>query len=157
LHHVNDGPLAKAEQKGGAFVEDVVKAQERIRLQLLTAPVDGVVQQLAIHTVGGFQPSCLQSEEGLSQLRAGLRMGVTVAFSSLALRVSQFSARLNLMEYRGIRYTIRPGIERGQWFVVIHPEVVEVSANKNFGAREGISFRPTHGRSSRVLSPIAPK
>jgi hypothetical protein len=149
------------------------KSQRRIDVQVMSAfPLTGghcitsttghwrkpsVVQQLAIHTVGGFQPSCLQSEEGLSQLRAGLRMGVTVAFSSLALRVSQFSARLNLMEYRGIRYTIRPGIERGQWFVVIHPEVVEVSANKNFGAREGISFRPTHGRSSRVLSPIAPK
>jgi hypothetical protein len=40
------------------------------------------------------------------------------------------------MEYRGIRYTIRAGIERGQWFVVIHPEGVEVSANKIFGARE---------------------
>jgi uncharacterized protein YcgI (DUF1989 family) len=40
------------------------------------------------------------------------------------------------MEYRGIRYTIRAGIERGQWFVVIHPEGAEVSANKIFGARE---------------------
>jgi hypothetical protein len=49
---------------------------------------------------------------------------------------SQFSARLNLMEYRGIRYTIRAGIERGQWFVVIHPEGVEMSSNKIFEARE---------------------
>ena len=40
------------------------------------------------------------------------------------------------MEYRGIRYTIRAGIERGQWFVVIHTEGAEVSANKIFGARE---------------------
>jgi hypothetical protein len=41
------------------------------------------------------------------------------------------------MEYRGIRYTIRTGIERGQWFVVIHPDgVKEVSSNKIFGARE---------------------
>ena len=40
------------------------------------------------------------------------------------------------MEYRGIRYTIRAGIERGQWFVVIHPEGAEMSANKIFGARE---------------------
>jgi len=56
--------------------------------------------------------------------------------SALALRVFQFSAKLNLMEYRGIRYTIRVGIERGQWFVVIHPEGVEVSSNKIFGSRE---------------------
>jgi hemolysin D len=45
--------LAKAEQKAGGLVEDVKKAEERTRLQELTAPVDGVVQQLAIHTVGG--------------------------------------------------------------------------------------------------------
>jgi hypothetical protein len=44
------------------------------------------------------------------------------------------------MEYRGIRYTIRAGIEHGQWFVVIHPEGVEVSSNKIFGAREDAEF-----------------
>jgi hemolysin D len=45
--------LAKAEQKVGGLAQDVIKAEERTRLQLLTAPVDGVVQQLAVHTVGG--------------------------------------------------------------------------------------------------------
>jgi hemolysin D len=45
--------LAKAEQKAGGLVEDIKKAEERTRLQLLTAPVDGTVQQLAVHTVGG--------------------------------------------------------------------------------------------------------
>ncbi len=44
------------------------------------------------------------------------------------------------MEYRGIRYTIRAGIARGQWFVVIHPEGIEVSSNKIFGAREYAEF-----------------
>ena len=45
--------LAKAEQKTGALAQDVIKAEQRTKLQLLTAPVDGVVQQLAVHTVGG--------------------------------------------------------------------------------------------------------
>jgi hemolysin D len=45
--------LAKAEQKAGGLAQDVVKAEQRTKLQLLTAPVDGVVQQLAVHTVGG--------------------------------------------------------------------------------------------------------
>ena len=31
----------------------MIKAQERTKLQLLTAPVEGVVQQLAVYTVGG--------------------------------------------------------------------------------------------------------
>jgi hemolysin D len=45
--------LAKAEQKAAGAAQDVVKAERRTKLQVLTAPVDGVVQQLAIHTVGG--------------------------------------------------------------------------------------------------------
>src|SRR4029079_12337311 len=45
--------LAKAEQKAGGLVQDVIKAEQRTKLQLLAAPVDGVVQQLAVHTVGG--------------------------------------------------------------------------------------------------------
>ncbi len=45
--------LAKAEQKASGLEQDVIKAEQRTKLQYLTAPVDGVVQQLAIHTVGG--------------------------------------------------------------------------------------------------------
>jgi hemolysin D len=46
--------LAKAEQKAAALAQDVIKAGERTKLQLLTAPVDGAVQQLAVHTIGGI-------------------------------------------------------------------------------------------------------
>ena len=45
--------LAKAEQKAAGLVQDVIKAEQRTSLQKLTAPVEGVVQQLAIHTIGG--------------------------------------------------------------------------------------------------------
>ena len=45
--------LAKAEQKANGLAQDLIKAEQKIRLQLLTAPVDGTVQQLAVHTVGG--------------------------------------------------------------------------------------------------------
>jgi hemolysin D len=45
--------LAKAEQKAAGLVQDVIKAERRTSLQKLTAPVEGVVQQLAIHTIGG--------------------------------------------------------------------------------------------------------
>jgi hemolysin D len=47
------GELAEAERKAGGFTEDLAKAERRSRLQLLTAPVDGVVQQLSVHTIGG--------------------------------------------------------------------------------------------------------
>jgi hemolysin D len=45
--------LAKAEPKAAGLAQDVIKAEERTRLQVLKAPVDGIVQQLAVHTVGG--------------------------------------------------------------------------------------------------------
>jgi hemolysin D len=45
--------LAKGEQKANGLAQDLIKAQQKTRLQQLTSPVDGVVQQLAVHTVGG--------------------------------------------------------------------------------------------------------
>jgi hemolysin D len=45
--------LSKAEQKTASLTQDVIKAEQRTKLQRLTASVDGVIQQLAVHTVGG--------------------------------------------------------------------------------------------------------
>jgi hemolysin D len=45
--------LTKAEQKAAGLAQDVIKAEQRTKLQVLAAPVDGVVQQLAVHTIGG--------------------------------------------------------------------------------------------------------
>jgi len=45
--------LAEAERKAKGLSEDVIRAQHRAALQDLTAPVDGTVQQLAVHTIGG--------------------------------------------------------------------------------------------------------
>jgi hemolysin D len=45
--------LAKTEQKAAGLAQDLIKAEQRTRLQQLTAPIDGLVQQLAVHTVGG--------------------------------------------------------------------------------------------------------
>jgi hemolysin D len=47
------GELVEAQRKASGFRADLVKAEQRTKLQLLTAPVDGTVQQLAVHTVGG--------------------------------------------------------------------------------------------------------
>ena len=51
-HGISDD-LAKAGQKANGLTQDLIKAEQRTRLQQLSAPVDGVVQQLAIHTIGG--------------------------------------------------------------------------------------------------------
>jgi hemolysin D len=51
--HTVSSDLVEAQRKAAGLGEDLIKAQQRTRLQLLTAPVDGTVQQLAVHTVGG--------------------------------------------------------------------------------------------------------
>jgi hemolysin D len=48
------GELVEAQRKAAGLREDVIKGLQRTALQQLTSPVDGVVQQLAIHTVGGI-------------------------------------------------------------------------------------------------------
>src|ERR1700730_13739451 len=47
------GELVEAQRKAAALREDLIKAEQRTKLQLLTAPVDGAVQQLSVHTIGG--------------------------------------------------------------------------------------------------------
>ena len=45
--------LSTVETKAASLMQDVMKAGQRADLQRLTTPIDGVVQQLAVHTVGG--------------------------------------------------------------------------------------------------------
>ncbi len=47
------GELVTAESKAAGLAQDLIRAQQRNRLESLLAPVDGTVQQLAIHTLGG--------------------------------------------------------------------------------------------------------
>jgi hemolysin D len=45
--------LADAEQKAAQSAEDLIRTEKKMQDQVLRAPIDGVVQQLALHTIGG--------------------------------------------------------------------------------------------------------
>lgn len=45
--------LAEVENRIAAFEQEKVKAEERVRLQKLAAPVTGKIHQLTVHTIGG--------------------------------------------------------------------------------------------------------
>jgi hemolysin D len=45
--------LSDAETKANSLMQEFVKASQKTGLQRLASPIDGVVQQLAVHTVGG--------------------------------------------------------------------------------------------------------
>lgn len=47
------GDLVEAERKAEGLSDDLVRARRRAQLQDLISPVDGTVQQLVVHTIGG--------------------------------------------------------------------------------------------------------
>ncbi|MBX3235497.1 MAG: HlyD family type I secretion periplasmic adaptor subunit [Nitrospiraceae bacterium] len=53
FQQIKQAELSSTETKAASLLQDVRKAEQKTALQRLVAPVDGVVQQLAIHTVGG--------------------------------------------------------------------------------------------------------
>ncbi|MEW6438245.1 MAG: HlyD family type I secretion periplasmic adaptor subunit [Pseudomonadota bacterium] len=46
--------LAKAETQAAEHAQEIAKAKQRRDLRVLRSPVDGTVQQLAVHTIGGI-------------------------------------------------------------------------------------------------------
>jgi hemolysin D len=53
FHRQNLNDLTEATRKANGLAQDVAKSEQRTRFQGLTAPIDGTVQQLAVHSVGG--------------------------------------------------------------------------------------------------------
>jgi hemolysin D len=51
--HTLSDELAKTEQKANGLAQELIKAEQKTSLQRLVSPVDGMVQQLAVHTIGG--------------------------------------------------------------------------------------------------------
>jgi len=45
--------LADAEKKVAEYSQDLIKADQKTEEQIMRSPIDGTVQQLAVHTVGG--------------------------------------------------------------------------------------------------------
>jgi hemolysin D len=53
FHQSNLTDLTEATRKANGLAQDVAKSEQRTKYQALTAPIDGTVQQLAIHSIGG--------------------------------------------------------------------------------------------------------
>jgi hemolysin D len=47
------GDLRKSEERAGELTQEAVKAKDKLTATELRSPIDGVVDQLAVHTVGG--------------------------------------------------------------------------------------------------------
>jgi hemolysin D len=75
----NLNELTEDEQKASSLQEQLVQAAQKFRLQTLTSPVDGTVQQLAVHTEGGV---VTPAEALLSIVPAGSKLEIEAMASN---------------------------------------------------------------------------
>lgn len=54
LARLLSGEIDEADRRRAALAQELVKAETRLAAHSLTAPIDGVVQQLAVHSIGGI-------------------------------------------------------------------------------------------------------
>lgn len=127
--------LHKAEQTAAGLAQELAKAENRRRHLRLTAPVDGTVQQLAVHTVGGVvtpaqpllvvvprgQPlevEALVANKDIGFVHAGQAVQVKVEtfpytkYGTLAGMVSQVSSDAIQDEKLGLVYAARVRLDR---------------------------------------------
>jgi hemolysin D len=100
--------LAKAEQRAAGFAQDVIKGEQKARQQILTAPVDGVVQQLAVHTVGGVVTPA-QVLAVIVPLDANLEISAMVLNRDIGFIVPGQNAAIKVDTFNFTRYGLLHG------------------------------------------------
>lgn len=135
------GELSELEMRAVSLGQEVQKAHQRTVVQRLLAPIDGTVQQLSIHTIGGVvtpaQPlltivpkgSKLEVEAWLENKDIGfVRSGQTAEvkvdtfpftrYGTVAGTVTTVSEEAMEVENVGLVYSVRVALER----TVVHTE-----------------------------------
>jgi hemolysin D len=100
--------LVKAEQKAAALAHDVTKARQRTSLLRLTAQEDGVVQQLAIHSIGGVVTPA-QTLMVLVPSTSKLEIEAIVSNRDIGFVTPGQTAAIKLDTFNFTRYGMRKG------------------------------------------------
>jgi hemolysin D len=135
FRQAHEAELSMIETKAASLGQEVIKADQRIALQKLTAPLDGEVQQLAVHTVGGVvtpaQPllmvvpaesnlevEALVDNKDIGFVREGQPAEVKVEtfpftrYGTIEGRVSAVSKDAVPLDKRSLAYTARVNLNR---------------------------------------------
>ncbi|OLP59520.1 hypothetical protein BJF93_12330 [Xaviernesmea oryzae] len=100
--------LSDAEQDVRTFTQDLLKAERRLAETKLTAPIDGIVQQLAVHTLGGVVTSAQPLMQIVPEDRP-LNLEVKVANADVGfIRVGQ-EVQIKVETYNFTRYGLVQG------------------------------------------------
>jgi hemolysin D len=100
--------LAEAERKAAGLRDDLAKAKARTRQQVLTAPVDGVVQQLAVHTIGGVVTPAQQLAV-IVPIDASLEVAAQVSNRDIGFVHAGQSANIKVDTFNFTRYGVLHG------------------------------------------------
>lgn len=100
--------LAKAEQRAAGLAQDVIKGEQKAKQRILTAPVDGVVQQLAVHTIGGIVTPA-QTLAALVPLDSNLEIEAMVLNRDIGFIVPGQSAAIKIDTFNFTRYGLLGG------------------------------------------------
>jgi hemolysin D len=100
--------LAKAEQRAGGLAQDVIKGEQKAKQQILTAPVDGVVQQLAVHTIGGVVTPA-QTLAAVVPLDSNLEIEAMVLNRDIGFVIPGQSAAIKVDTFNFTRYGLLDG------------------------------------------------
>ncbi len=100
--------LADAEKQIVAATQDLAKATERNTRQTLRAPIDGVVQQLAIHTVGGVVTPA-ETLLVVAPIDAGLEVEATILNQDIGFVRTGQEAVMKLDAFPFTKYGTIPG------------------------------------------------
>jgi hemolysin D len=161
------GAKTDADKRAAQLEHEVVKARTREQQQILVAPVDGTVQQLAVHTIGGvvtpaqtllvISPSDYQAEieailenKDVGFVKVGQRAEVKIEtfpftrYGTLAGTVIFVSSDSVPDEKRGLVYQARVKLDKGtirvdERDVTLTPGMA-VSAEISTGKRRVIDF-----------------
>jgi hemolysin D len=106
--------LAEAEQKAAGLAEELVKSEKKVEDQILRAPIDGTVQQLAIHTIGGVVTPA-QQLVAIVPADSRLEAEAMIANKDIGFVVAGQSAEIKIDTFNFTKYGL------------IHGEVVTVS------------------------------
>jgi len=103
--------LAKAEERAAGLSQDLIKGEQKAKHQLIAAPVDGVVQQLTAHTIGGVVTPAqalavvvaLDRDLEIEAMVANRDIGFVVPGQTAAIKIDTFNfARYGLLHGRVI-------------------------------------------------------
>ena len=95
--------LSDARVKAQSLIEELSKASERVKDRTLTAPVDGAVQEMSIHTVGGVvEPG--QTLMRIAPATTGLEVEARLANQDIGFVREGMPAEIKVQTFPFTRY-----------------------------------------------------